>query len=968
MPGENEVTEEIEYTRVMKEEFGRARPKRPLVRGTFPKRRGAAAAAGTQQVFEDVIEGEELVVHEPSVGGQGVLLGKPARKGMGRMGGEQGKATAPETELETGMNGLSITDNGASKRDGLKKEPRRRTIFVPSDDTTIMTIHPGANNTGRLDDTFQLPAFQPQPLLDCLMEDQESHMKEQPARRSRMSLAVAPRRVPLQQMEARNSNLPGVDVVGQNGGKENLPPGYDDGNGEFKKAKSFATKPVLGEKAPLGRSRLHEPTAASQARQTLAARNAVPVTKQRQSLKTTSSLNTSKPRPVSASTAPRVSLVQRAASCSPKEPAPKQSTPTTRQASWKTNAHFLSASDVSKARIERYPVINANVAQPELYEDGWLSQQEVALTELINEIFTKAQPDAFAQAAGAESLRERLVSVYHQPEVAALHKRLQASLSYGALCKPRDMPSAPELTQDLGLRKRYIHLWLDSYELETLSAAAKVVVGRGIAPASTSPGVEADGRKASRRALIGFLETFFITVDDVSSDGSHGADLDVQMQRRNKTVLRSLMLIWILDRAPTAGSQSKCLFKSKSPHKSSTSVLNALASMLLPTVGDIGRTLRHQDYTVSHVQDPLDEVKYRIQSLAVDLRDGILLTKLVELLLYRNDASSENDDRAIADETVTIQLPDTTVVESARFDSAGVTEANILSRHLKIPCLGRAQKLYNVEVALSALSTHDAFKGSLAASVTAEAVVDGHRELTINFLWTLLSGIGLDVLLDRKLLATDIARFGRTSGNLDGESIEGLLQAWAAGYCSTAGIQITNLTTLFADGKAYAAIVNAFASFFHGGQDLKASTSSQLRTMGCSEAFIRQLVPAKSSIPSRQTTLSNLAFLASRLLPLAARHHAAMTIQRAYRRKRSALVVHQRVALMRIANDCAKVVQTQQRLTNAAMVLQRAWRGVLGGRIARLELAVTGFQSLARGWKGRKAVRKGRQMAYGGRW
>ena len=868
--GNDEPTEEIEYTRVVRDEFGRARPRRPLVKGTFPAR-SRAAAAGVQ-VFEDVLEGEELVVQEPSAGG--VLLGRPARKGIGRHAGEQGKpsqgmrqgmpkgpANATETELETGMNGLSIAHNGG-KRDRIKKEPRRRTIFVPSDDTTIMTIHPGANNTDRLDDTFQLPAFQPRPLLDCLKEDHESSMKEKPVRRPRMSLAVAPRRMPLQQMEARNSNLPSLDVVGQNGGKENTPPGYDGAKGESKKAKSFAVKPALGEKAPLGRSHLFAPTAASKARKTLAARNAVPITKQRQSPKTTTSLSTSKPRSASGNTAPRVSLVQRAASCSPKDPTSKRSLAVPRQAIWKTHTHFVTAAEVSKAKIERYPVINADVAQPELYEDSWLSQQEVALTELINEIFSNAKPSAFAQATGAKSMREQLVDVYHQPEVADLHKRLQASLLYGALCKPKDTPSAPELIQDLGLRKRYIHLWLDAYDLDMLSVAAEVVIGRAIAPSISSPGAENNSRKASRRALIGFLETFFITVDDVANEEWNGTDLDVQLQRRNKTVLRSLMLIWLLDRMP--GSSSKCLFKSKSPHKSSPSVLNALASMLIPTVGDISRTLRHLDYSMCHVQDPLDEVKYHVKNLAVDLRDGIVLTKLVELLLYRNVASSEDYGPPGADETVTIQLPDATFIESARFHGAGGIEGNILSRHLKMPCLGRAQKLYNVDNALSALATHSAFQGNLASSVTAEAVVDGHRELTINFLWSLMSSIGLDVLLNRKLLASDIVRSGQMPGTLEYESMEGLLHAWASAYCSAAGIRITNLTTSFADGKAYAAIVNAFADFFGGRQDLKSSTtSSQLRSMGCSEAFIRQLVPTKASIPGRQTTLSNLAFLAS---------------------------------------------------------------------------------------------------------
>lgn len=42
----------------------------------------------------------------------------------------------------------------------------------------------------------------------------------------------------------------------------------------------------------------------------------------------------------------------------------------------------------------------------------------------------------------------------------------------------------------------------------------------------------------------------------------------------------------------------------------------------------------HVFYNVCHVQIPLREYDYKINNVATDLRDGVRLTRLVELLLY----------------------------------------------------------------------------------------------------------------------------------------------------------------------------------------------------------------------------------------------------------------------------------------------------------------------------------------------
>lgn len=79
-----------------------------------------------------------------------------------------------------------------------ERDVRRRTMFIP-DDTTILTIHPGANTTHGLDDTFHLG------LADLTLDPvgEESAIKK-PMRRPRKSLAAAPKRIPLGQVQGNS--------------------------------------------------------------------------------------------------------------------------------------------------------------------------------------------------------------------------------------------------------------------------------------------------------------------------------------------------------------------------------------------------------------------------------------------------------------------------------------------------------------------------------------------------------------------------------------------------------------------------------------------------------------------------------------------------------------------------------------------------------------------------------------------
>jgi abnormal spindle-like microcephaly-associated protein len=68
--------------------------------------------------------------------------------------------------------------------------------------------------------------------------------------------------------------------------------------------------------------------------------------------------------------------------------------------------------------------------------------------------------------------------------------------------------------------------------------------------------------------------------------------------------------------------------------------LNQFSSRLLANVGDIGKHLRRLGYVLTHKQTYLDEYNFAFKNLAIDLRDGVRLTKLMEVILLREDLAA----------------------------------------------------------------------------------------------------------------------------------------------------------------------------------------------------------------------------------------------------------------------------------------------------------------------------------------
>jgi hypothetical protein len=277
-------------------------------------------------------------------------------------------------------------------------------------------------------------------------------------------------------------------------------------------------------------------------------------------------------------------------------------------------------------------------------------------------------------------------------------------------------------------------------------------------------------------------------------------------------------------------------------YKSSLNVLNALSRLLLPSIGDISKPLSRLNYTLESTQSPLSEYDYTIQNLAVDIRDGVRLARVAEVLLHSKRRTS---------------LPHGQDYEEEDWP---------LSIHLHYPAPSRAQKLHNVSLVLSYLVE----AGGNPQSVEAKDIVDGHREKTVGLLWSLLNQWGLEMLVDWNIVKQEIRKLNRELfPNINNEeelqstnhNYVGLLECWASSIGIKHGLVVKNLTTSFADGGVFAAIVDEYEEFLpsYSKKNSADTLDVKLKGIGCNSYFGKTVATPFYFVV--RLTLSQLGFL-----------------------------------------------------------------------------------------------------------
>ena len=384
-----------------------------------------------------------------------------------------------------------------------------------------------------------------------------------------------------------------------------------------------------------------------------------------------------------------------------------------------------------------------------------------------------------------------------------------------------------------------------------------------------------------------------------------------------KHAIRSiLILVVFLDRAKGYNllDSTPCLFTKRKGAvvKSSRDVLSAFCRDYLSGVGDIVKHLSNVGIRFTYKQEPIDEYDYFVTNLAVDLRDGVRLSRMIEVLT--------ND-----------------------------TKSSLLAQ-LRLPAVSRLQKLHNVGIALSALESYNI---NNVEEIAAHHVVDGHRANVLKLLWAIISHFQLESLLDAELLREEISsvrRMNRTRKMSEGRSntsfdlnntsrfttdsalaegllyqgdgeLVGLLLQWCQVVCSCFGCQVENFSTAFADGKVMCLLIHYYHPGILKAVEILPTTrdldlSAQMRESGNHGAEekalenehhnsalanrrmseiggIPDMLPVTNSlnIPEEKSMILCTAYLCSRLMESSREISATIVIQNCYRHYRKCVMM-----------------------------------------------------------------------------
>lgn len=360
-------------------------------------------------------------------------------------------------------------------------------------------------------------------------------------------------------------------------------------------------------------------------------------------------------------------------------------------------------------------------------------RQEKFLVEWLN--FALCPPDAAQSKPGDflkrqdDEIEAQMQAIYNSAEMGAVQHAIKLEIGRKRL----QLRSDRDLHMDLSLREAFLELLL-SYNLPWLRIGLEVLLKTDIATARLVK--SRDGQLIRVRKLI----VTRILSDPTIAKAYAGRPSPkvreaMKVELCAHTLERFLSLVILLDQAKRMGLlPRRCpLFKSTARIKSSAAILHSFAKEYMAGEGNLARHLLGLGYGVEIQQQYLEEFDFRTTALSRDLRDGVRLVRLVEIL-------------------------------TAAGDKDGDTASLHLSSSLRVPAISRLQKVHNVKLALEALRMcgfhHDQappkqekhLLGRLGSALVLgrlcpDDIVDGHREKTLSLLWAIARHFQLDYVV-----------------------------------------------------------------------------------------------------------------------------------------------------------------------------------------------------------------------------
>uniref|UniRef100_A0A671PR28 Abnormal spindle-like microcephaly-associated protein homolog n=1 Tax=Sinocyclocheilus anshuiensis TaxID=1608454 RepID=A0A671PR28_9TELE len=658
----------------------------------------------------------------------------------------------------------------------------------------------------------------------------------------------------------------------------------------------------------------------------------------------------------------------------------------------------------TQTAIPRHPLPFA--AKNMFYDERWIEKQERGFTWWMNYILT---PDDFKVATEVTKvnalsltmgydkfnipkaptkeemsfktytarqrlnrLRRAACKLFTSDTMVKAIQRLELEVEAKRLLVRKDR----HLWKDIGERQKVLN-WLISYNPLWLRIGLETIYGELISLESNSDVM----------GLAMFILGRLLWNPDLAAEFRHPKVPHLYRDGHEEalsrfTLKKLILLVCFLDKAKESRliEHDPCLFCMDAEFKSSKDLLLAFSRDFLSGEGILSRHLSHLGLDVSHVQTPLDEFNFAVKNLAVDLRCGIRLVRVMELF----------------------------------------TLDWTLSRKLRIPAISRLQKVHNVDVALQVLKDKGVdLRDEHGANIDSRDIVDGHREKTLNLLWKIIFAFQVEVLLDENQLKEEISflrKTWRTKQKLaslmanSGIAVTRmkarqafeypsqkvtLLMDWISAVCEFYSLKAENFTVSFSDGRILCYLIHHYHPGHLPAEEIQQRTTQTIECghrgrvelnnsstdSDCSfenlptvqtespSVNFRELlenersnfqlvntavsylggVPAminpedmSNTIPNEKVVMCYLSFLCTRLLDLRNETRAARVIQGAWRRyklqKDIEIIQQKNLAATKIQAVVRKFIMRRRMIqqNKAANRIQTFWRGC----VARKKLRV----------------------------
>ena len=472
--------------------------------------------------------------------------------------------------------------------------------------------------------------------------------------------------------------------------------------------------------------------------------------------------------------------------------------------------HTLTLKTQPKAQVSR-PELKNRHARVEIetgkklyYDDAsWMQKQESSFAKWLTFTLVRGsaddapaeggshEPSDVSAQLGVLRMRQKCFTLFRGSEIGDSISQLKAAIDAGRF----NVKADSSFGFDVRIRDRCIDLVM-AYHPAWLRAGLETVFGE-----------EIQRMDASQRDDV--LRTFVATrlMHDAETEAMFKADQHNEMRAAMSrfTMFKFLSLALFLDHAKTAGilEADPHLFRVESTVKRSTDMIMDFCKDALSGGGDIIRELRLVEYSVKHQQTALQEVNWDVQDLSTDLRDGVRLCKLVEILTG---------------------------------DSGPIG-------HVKVPANSTAAKKFNVTMVI------DAFKAKglpLHLCANTADIVSGHRERTLAMVWRvmchwkimdMIDGEGLEAEIDRirdsRRDSIRSNRRRRSSMGADGNVLYmncdklRLLLQWCRTVCARYGMRVHNFTSSFSDGVALCLMLHHYHPTVIKMEDISMQTAFQ---------------------------------------------------------------------------------------------------------------------------------------------